>query len=68
MQRVPLRKLKAEMALKDISIRRLSQLARVPYNTCSLILTGTHVHPEYLRRIKMAIRQAPSVPYDAPSA
>lgn len=59
MQRVPLRKLKAEMVMKDISLRKLSELSTVPYNTCSQILNGMHIHPEYLRRIRKAIHNAP---------
>lgn len=57
---VPQRKLKAKMALKDLSLKKLSQLANVPYSDCSRILNGSMIHPEYFRRIKKAIREAPT--------
>jgi predicted transcriptional regulator len=56
---VPLRKLKAKMAMKDLSLRKVSELANVPYNQCSQILNGRQIHHEYFRRIKKAIEQAP---------
>jgi len=54
-----LRKLKARMALKGLSLGDISKLSGVDYATCSQILNGRRIHPEYLRRIKQAIRKAP---------
>jgi predicted transcriptional regulator len=66
MQPVPLRKLKAAMALKDLSLRDVATRANVPYGTACQILNGNWMHAEYLRRIKKAIREAPE-PQEAAS-
>jgi predicted transcriptional regulator len=63
---VPLRKLKAQMVMKDLSLRDVSRLANVPYGTTGNILNGLWVHPEYLRRIKKAIEEAPTPREAAP--
>ena len=59
MRTLPLRKLKAKMEIKALSLRDVATRSGVPYNTCSLILNGRFVDPEYLRRIKKAINDAP---------
>jgi predicted transcriptional regulator len=60
MRTVPLRKLKADMIMKDLSLKDVSTLANVPYVTTGQILNGHWTHPEYLKRIKKAIREAPT--------
>lgn len=60
MKAVPERKLKAQMALKDLSLHDVHRLSGVPYSDCSQILNGKKIHPEYLRRIKNAIAKAPT--------
>lgn len=59
MSPVPLRKLKAQMVLRDLSVRDVSTLSGVPYATTSQILNGKLVQPEFLQRIKRAIHSAP---------
>jgi len=54
-----LRQLKAKMALKDLSLIKVSELSGVPYASCSQILNGRLNHTEYFARIRRAIRQAP---------
>lgn len=55
-----LRKLKAEMVLKELSLRDVSQRSGVPYGTCSQILNGRLIHPSYFKRIRAAILNARS--------
>lgn len=57
---VPIRKLKAQMALKDLTLLKVSELSGVEYSVCSRILNGRVIHPEYLRRIKEAIQKSPA--------
>jgi predicted transcriptional regulator len=64
MKPVPQRKLKAQMALRDLSSGEVSKRSGVPYSTTIQILNGRLIHPEYLRRIKNAILSAP-VPQEA---
>jgi predicted transcriptional regulator len=59
MQRINRRQLKADMILRGLSLRDVSKISKVPYSTCSQILNGHWVHPEYLRRIQKAISSAP---------
>jgi transcriptional regulator with XRE-family HTH domain len=54
-----LRKLKAKMILRGLSLADVSRLSRVPYNTTSMILNGHLVHQQYLSQIEEAIRKAP---------
>lgn len=56
---IEIRRLRARMEMKDLSLKKLSEAANVPYATCSQILNGRLIHPEYLRRIKAAIRKSP---------
>lgn len=56
---IPLRNLKAMMALKDLSLRDVSRRSGVPYTMCSAILNGRLIHTEYARRIQRAIETAP---------
>jgi hypothetical protein len=60
MKLVPLRKLKAQMIIKGLSLGDVARLARVPYTTASSILNGQLVHPEYRRQLENAVRQAPT--------
>lgn len=55
------------MELKDLSLIKLAELAHVPYTICSQVLNGRLIHTEYLRRIKKAIREAPT-PEEATTA
>ena len=55
----PLRKLKAQMAMKDLSLKDVHELSGVPYAQCSQVLNGRLIHEEYFRRIRKAIREAP---------
>ena len=56
---IEIRRLRARMELKELSLKDVADAANGPYATCSQILKGRLVHPEYLRRIKAAIRRAP---------
>lgn len=56
---LPMRKLKAQMVLKGLSLGDVSRRSRVPYQQCSEILNGTRVHPEKARKIRHAIETAP---------
>ena len=53
--------------MKDLSLRRVSQLANVPYTACSQVLNGQLIHPEYFRRVQKAIREAPTPQEAAPA-
>ena len=57
-----IRALRAQMELKALSIKEVSQLSRLPYQTCSAILRGRQVHPKYLLKIQAAIEKAPVHP------
>ena len=54
-----IRKLRAEMELKDLSLRAVSDRSGVNYGTASSVLSGRRVHPEELKRLSQAIRTAP---------
>lgn len=54
-----LRKLKADMVMKDLTLRALARKARVPYTTASLILNGYRIDPQNLSRLVAAIERAP---------
>ena len=54
-----MRKLKARMALKGLSLKDVSDLSGVNYSYCSLILSGIRNNPDELKKIKAAIRNAP---------
>jgi predicted transcriptional regulator len=54
-----LRRLKAKMALKGLTLREVASRANVPYSTASNVLNGAWIHREYLRRLEKAIREAP---------
>lgn len=56
----PLRKLKAQMALKDLSLKDVSRRSGVPYQQCSEILNGTRVHSAKAALIKRSIESAPT--------
>ncbi len=47
------------MELKHLSVRFVSDRARVPYNTTSQILIGRMINPEALAKIEGAIERAP---------
>ena len=60
MNAIPMRKLKAQMVLKDLSLKDVHRRSGVPYQQCSEILNGTRIHAEKLARIKRAIELAPT--------
>jgi predicted transcriptional regulator len=53
-----LRRLKADMALKNLTLREVAALASVPYVTASNIINGRQIHATYLGRIARAISNA----------
>ena len=52
---IELRKLRAAMQLRDISMRDISAATGIPYTTVSGVLCGRLIHPQYLQRIIKAI-------------
>jgi hypothetical protein len=60
MNAIPMRKLKAQMVLKDLSLKDVSRRSGVPYQQCSEILNGTRVHAGKARLIRGAIESAPT--------
>lgn len=56
---LPLRKLRAEMVLKDLSLMEVSDRSGVPYAQCSQVLNGRLIHPVYFEKIRAAIKEAP---------
>ena len=55
----PLRKLKAEMVLKDLSLGDVARKARIPYTSASAILNGKRVDPKSLKRLERVITTSP---------
>lgn len=56
---LPLRKLRAEMVLKDLSLEDVSERSGVGYTQCSQILKGRLIHPAWLEKIRETITTAP---------
>jgi hypothetical protein len=56
---LPVRKLKAEMVLKNLDLREVSERSGVIYTTCSQILNGRLIHPVFFKKIRDAIKAAP---------
>lgn len=54
-----LRQLKAEMALKDLTLRSVAKKAGVTYSTASELLNGTRIDPERLNKLSTTINRAP---------
>lgn len=54
-----IRKLRAAMELKNLSLRDVSARSGVGYSQCSQILNGRLNHAAYFNRIRRAIRTAP---------
>lgn len=54
-----LRQLKAEMALKDLSLAAVAKASGQPYSTCSMVLGGKLIHPAKLAAIRKTIKSAP---------
>ncbi len=54
-----LRKLRAEMILKNLDLGDVSRLSGVGYSQCSQVLKGRLVHDEYFKKIRDAIKAAP---------
>lgn len=53
-----LRKLKANMVLKNLTLREVAAMANVPYVTASDIINGRRIHSSYLGRIARVISNA----------
>ena len=49
------------MVLKHLSVREISRLSRVPYSTCSSLLSGRLIQPDYLAAMQAAAEKAPEV-------
>lgn len=58
-QALPHRQLKAQMILKGLSLRTVSQLSGVEYVRCSEILNGRRIDPARLSKIAAKINAAP---------
>lgn len=56
----PLRKAKADMALKELDLGTVAKLAKVPYVTASEILNGYRNDPKRLTRLLEVIAKAPT--------
>lgn len=56
---LPLRELKAQMALKDLSLKEVAKKAKVHYPTASLILSGRLQDTQRLSALRKAIERAP---------
>lgn len=56
---LPLRKLRAEMQLKNLSLREVSERSGVRYAQASQVLKGRLIHPGYLELIRRVIKAAP---------
>lgn len=56
---LPVRKLRAEMVLKNLSLRDVSDRSGVGYAQCSQILNGRLIHSGYFARISRVIKAAP---------
>jgi predicted transcriptional regulator of viral defense system len=56
------RQLRAQMALKNLSVNDVAKTSGVPYTTTSDLLTGRLNHSGFLERIQRAVAQAPDLP------
>jgi hypothetical protein len=54
-----LRRLKADMALKELSTRAIARGTRIPYATVSQLLNGHRIDPQRLSKISSYIDRAP---------
>jgi len=54
-----IRKLRADMALKNLSLTDVHRRSGVGYAQCSQVLNGHLRHASYLARIRQAIKSAP---------
>lgn len=54
-----LRKLKAQMVLKDLPLRDVATKAGVGYTRASELLNGQRVDPKDLERLRQVIKAAP---------
>lgn len=55
-----LRKLKAEMELKELDLATVAKRARVPYATASQVLNGRLRDPLRLQKLSTVIERAPT--------
>lgn len=63
---LPLRRLRAKMLIKNLTMRDVATAAEVPYTTACAILRGRLIHPEHLQRLRGVIESAPA-PTASPS-
>ncbi len=56
----PIRELRAKMALKDLSLSDVSDLAGLPYTTVSAVLRGRLARPAFLKKVRAVIVSAPT--------
>lgn len=62
MKRVPppeMRQLRAQMALKNITLKEVSRLSGVAYTVCSQVLSGYVGDPDKVAKVRAAIATAP---------
>jgi len=53
-----LRRLRADMELKDLSLADVARLSGIPYTVLSALLNGRIVNPKHLARARAAIHLA----------
>jgi len=51
-----IRKLRAEMELKNLSLRAVAEAAEVNYSIASQVLSGRLIHPRALAKIRAVIK------------
>ena len=56
---LPIRKLRSQMELKALSLKRVADAADVNYSVASSILSGKRVDPTNLAKLSKAIKDAP---------
>lgn len=59
--------MKADMALKEVTLRALSKRAKLPYSSASMILGGHTVDEARLQRLRIALESFP-MPKEAAAA
>ena len=56
-----IRELRAQMELKALTLRDVSELTGIPYGTCSQLLNGKLIHPNRLALISKSISKAKEI-------
>jgi len=60
-QPIPHRRLKAEMILRGLSLRKVHKLAGVEYTRASEVLNGTRIDNAALQKLRKAIMAQPAL-------